>query len=340
MGDMLVLGGAGFIGSNAADRFLREGHSVTIFDNFSRVGTPVNAEWLKKNHPNVDIVRGDIRFDRKLLEETVKGKDLVLHMAAQIAMTRAVSNPEEDFDINVRGTMHVLEAMRRQNSSATLIFASTNKVYGKLTHIPVTEKEKRYDYKDLLGGVSENFPLEFNSIYACSKGACDQYVHDYADTYGMNSVVFRQSCIYGPRQFGIEEQGWLSWLTIASLQNKKITLYGNGKQVRDVLFIDDLVNAFELAHKKISKTKGQVYNVGGGPKFTLSLLELVAELEKHLGKKILFAHGDWRPGDQYIFVSDISKIKNDIGWEPKVGPVEGVKRLVEWTKQNTHFFPG
>ncbi len=339
MENILVLGGAGFIGSNATDSLLKAGHNVTVFDNFSRVGTPVNGEWLKKNHPNIKIVKGDIRFDRKLLEEQIKDKDLVIHMAAQIAMTRAVANPEEDFDINVRGTMHVLEAMRKQKSNASLIFASTNKVYGKLSHFPVVEKEKRYDYKNLPKGVPEDSPMDFNSIYACSKGACDQYVRDYTNTYGMNTVVFRQSCIYGPRQFGIEEQGWLSWLTIAALQNKKITLYGNGKQVRDVLFIDDLVNAFRLAHKNISKTRGKVFNVGGGPKFTLSLLELLDELEILLGKKIPVSHGDWRPGDQHIFVSDISKMKEEIGWEPHVGPKEGIKRLVEWTKENQKFFP-
>ncbi len=339
MDRVLVLGGAGFIGSNAADKFLKQGHEVTVFDNFSRIGSPLNAEWLKKNHANVKVVKGDILHDRKLLEENVKDKDLVVHMAAQIAMTRAVANPEEDFDINVRGTMHVLEAMRKSKSNATMVFASTNKVYGKLSHIPVEEKQKRYDYKELKSGVSEEFPLDFNSIYACSKGACDQYVRDYANTYGLHNVVFRQSCIYGPRQFGIEEQGWLSWLTIAALKNKKITLYGNGKQVRDVLFIDDLVNAFELAHKNISRTKGQVYNIGGGPKFTLSLLELLDEIEMHLGKKIPFSYGDWRPGDQYIFVCDISKMKKDTGWEPKVSQKEGVKRLVEWTKENQKDFP-
>lgn len=339
MENILVLGGAGFIGSNAANKFLSEGQEVTIFDNFSRVGSHVNADWLKKNHQNIKVVKGDIRTDRKLLEKNIKGKDLVLHMAAQIALTRAVANPEEDFDINVRGTMHVIEAMRKLKSDATLIFASTNKVYGKLEQVQIVEKEKRYEYKDLKTGVSENFPLIFNSIYACSKGACDQYVHDYAHTYGLNTVVFRQSCIYGPRQFGIEEQGWLSWLTIAALKNKKITLYGNGKQVRDVLFIDDLVNAFEFAHKNISKARGQVYNVGGGPEFTLSLLELLDHLENFLGKKIPYAYGDWRPGDQPIFVSDISKMKKELGWKPKVPAKDGIKSLVDWTIENQAYFP-
>ena len=263
MEKVLVVGGAGFIGSNAAAHYLEKGFDVSIFDNFSRFGTKENADWLEKNYPKLKIIKGDIRTDRLLLEKHVQEKDVIIHLAAQTAVTNSLKKPEEDFDINLRGTFHLLESLRKNKSEATLIFASTNKVYGELENIKVKEKQTRHEFDGLPFGIPETQGIEFNSPYSCSKGASDQYVSNYGKSYGLNTVVLRQSCIYGERQFGVEDQGWLSWFTIAVLQNKKISVYGNGKQIRDVLFVNDLVDCFELAHKKIKTLKrGEVFNIG------------------------------------------------------------------------------
>ncbi|PIP24133.1 MAG: CDP-paratose 2-epimerase [Candidatus Nealsonbacteria bacterium CG23_combo_of_CG06-09_8_20_14_all_37_18] len=330
----LITGGAGFIGTNAAAYYLKKGNKVVVYDNLSRAGAKQNLNWLKKQGGNLVFVKGDIRDDKKLLETFKKyGPDLVLHLAAQVTMVTSVENPREDFEINALGTFNLLEAMRNTKSKAAALYSSTNKVMGELLHIPVLEKEKRYDYKNIKG-VNESFPLDFFGPYGCSKGTGDQYFLDYARIFGLNTIVFRQSGIYGSHQFGIEEQGWLAWFCNALLFDKPVTIFGNGKQVRDVLYIDDLLRAFDLALKNIKKTRGKAYNVGGGPKFSLSIWELFEILEKLAGKKFNYKFGPWRPGDQKVYISDVSKAKKDFGWSPTISPKEGVKNLYNWIFQN------
>ena len=330
----LITGGAGFIGTNAAAYYLKKGNKVVVYDNLSRAGAKQNLNWLKKQGGNLVFVKGDIRDDKKLLETFKKyGPDLVLHLAAQVTMVTSVENPREDFEINALGTFNLLEAMRNTKSKAAALYSSTNKVMGELLHIPVLEKEKRYDYKNIKG-VNESFPLDFFGPYGCSKGTGDQYFLDYARIFGLNTIVFRQSGIYGSHQFGIEEQGWLAWFCNTLLFDKPVTIFGNGKQVRDVLYIDDLLRAFDLALKNIKKTRGKAYNVGGGPKFSLSIWELFEILEKLAGKKFNYKFGPWRPGDQKVYISDVSKAKKDFGWSPTISPKEGVKNLYNWIFQN------
>ena len=335
----LIIGGAGFIGSNLADYFLRKKQEVAIFDNFSRKGAVVNTKWLRKNHPQVKVIKEDIRTDLKVLQKEIERNDVICHLAGQVAVTTSVANPREDFEINALGTFNVLEAIRQSKNQPTLVFTSTNKVYGKMEEIEVIEKKTRYEYKNLPLGVSEKQNLDFHSPYGCSKGAADQYVRDYARIYGLKTIVFRQSCIYGPRQFGVEDQGWLAWFIIASVLDKPIIIYGDGKQVRDILYINDLVKAFDLAVQKINKTGGQIYNIGGGRENTISIwVEFGPILEELLGKKIKVKQSDWRPGDQPVFISDIRKAKKELGWEPKIGVEEGIKKLFNWVVKNKELF--
>lgn len=338
MGKILVIGGAGFIGCNLAKRFLDKGREVVVFDNFSRKGSEKNLEWLKESKGKLEVVRADIRTDQKELERCAQDAEAIYHLAAQVAVTTSVTDPREDFEINALGTFNVLEAARKAKNDAVLIFASTNKVYGKMENVKVGERNGRYEYSDLKNGIAENFPLDFHSPYGCSKGAGDQYVRDYARIYGMKNVVLRQSCIYGPRQFGIEDQGWVAWFCIASALGKPITIYGDGKQIRDVLHVADLTDAFELATEKINKTNGRIYNIGGGPKNTMSLLELVSYIEDSLGIKIDASYDDWRPGDQKVFVSNINKAKEEFGWEPKIEVKQGVQKLIQWVSENKNLF--
>ena len=330
---ILISGGCGFIGTNATAYHLKKGNKVIIYDNLSRAGAKQNLNWLL-GQGNFVFIKGDIRDDKKLLAVFKKYKpDLILHLAAQVEMVGSVENPRYDFEVNALGTFNVLEAMRKTKSKAAAIYTSTNKVMGELSYIPIIEKKKRYDYKDIKG-VNEHFPLDFCGPYGCSKGCGDQYFLDYARIYGLNTVVFRQSGIYGPHQFGIEEQGWLAWFTNALLFDKPVTIYGDGKQVRDVLYVDDLISAFNLAFKNIKKTRGKAYNIGGGPKFSLSIWELFEILEKLVNKKFNYKFGSWRPGDQKIYISDINKAKKEFAFEPKISPKEGVKKLYNWISQN------
>ena len=332
----LVTGGCGFIGTNVAAYYIKRGDKVIVFDNLSRAGSKENLKWLKKQKGKFIFVKGDIRDDKKLLVTFKKYRpDLVYHLAAQTTMVTSVTNPREDFEINALGTFNVLEAMRKGSPKASLIFSSTNKVMGELTNIPVVEKKKRYSYKNIKG-VSEKYPIDPHGPYGCSKYTGDSYTIDYARIFGLNTIVFRQSGIYGPHQFGIEEQGWLAWFCNALLFDKPVTIFGNGKQVRDVLYIDDLLRAFDLAFKNIKKTRGQAYNIGGGPKFSLSIhWELVDLLEEISGKKFKkVSFSNWRPGDQKVYISDISKAKKEFGWQPLVSPKEGVKKLFNWISQN------
>lgn len=335
---ILITGGAGFIGSNLSAHFLEKGEAVTVFDNFQRRGTRSNIAWLKKNYPKVQVIEGDIRR-QKDLNESVKGQEVVIHLAAQVAVTTSVVNPREDFDINALGTFNMLEAVRKSGHKPIVIFSSTNKVYGGMEDVKVIEKDGKYIYRDLINGVSEKMYLDFHSPYGCSKGAADQYVRDYSRIYEIPTVVFRQSCIYGPRQFGIEDQGWIAWFIIALSLGKPITIYGDGKQVRDVLYVDDLVRLFDLAIAKISVAKGKIYNVGGGPGNTLSVwTEFGPLLEKLFQRKINPKFVSWRPGDQKVFVSDISFVKKEIGWSPKISVEEGVTKLFNWITANKSLF--
>lgn len=336
----LIIGGAGFIGINLAHYLLKNNAEIYIFDNLSRKGTIENINWLTKKHPDqkIEITVGDIRFDKQKLIALIQKVDVVYHLAAQVAVTCSVKDPYEDFTINALGTFNVLEAIRQSGNNPILIYSSTNKVYGGMEDVEIIEKNNRYEYKDLPNGIPENRLLDFHSPYGCSKGAADQYVHDYSRIYGLRTVVFRQSCIYGKRQFGIEDQGWVAWFTIAATLDRALTIYGDGKQIRDVLYVEDLARAFNQATKMIDKTVGKIYNIGGGIKNTLSLLELVIYLEKMLNKKINYSFSDWRPGDQPVYVSDIQKAKNEFNWEPKISVLEGIEKLSTWVKKNENLF--
>ncbi len=335
----LITGGAGFIGTNLAAHYLTQGKRVTILDNFSRSGTEDNLRWLQKTFGDrLAVVRADIRTDEGALQRAVAGAEVVFHFAAQVAVTCSVTDPREDFEINALGTFNVMEAVRNSKSRPIVLYSSTNKVYGKMADVPVTERGGRHVYTSLAEGVGEDRPLEFYSPYGCSKGTGDQYVLDYARIYGLRTVVFRQSCIYGPHQFGIEDQGWVAWFAIRAMQDLPVTIYGDGKQVRDVLCIPDLNAAYDAAIRNIDRISGQAYNIGGGPRNTLSLLELIGLLEQRFGRKMSYDFSDWRPGDQLVFVSDIRKAKRDFGWEPKVGTTEGVGLLTDWLAQNQDLF--
>jgi CDP-paratose 2-epimerase len=338
---ILITGGAGFIGCNLAEACIRAGQQVTLFDNLSRRGSEANLNWLRQTCGSnaFNFVRGDIR-DYPSILAAAKGQEAIYHLAAQTAVTTSVIDPRPDFEINALGTFNVLEAVRNAGENPVLIFASTNKVYGGMEDAKATELETRYILADYPNGVSEARNLDFHSPYGCSKGAADQYVHDYSRIYGLRSVVFRQSCIYGQRQMGVEDQGWVAWFAIAAVSGKAITIYGNGKQVRDLLHVDDLVRAYQTATDRIGVTAGQVYNLGGGPANTLSIwAEFGPLLSELIGHPIVpAAFSDWRPGDQPVFVADVAKARRDFGWEPQVSVREGIGRLIEWVKANRELF--
>jgi CDP-paratose 2-epimerase len=334
---VMITGGAGFIGTNLANRLLKEGYGVTIFDNLSRPGVEKNLAWLKSKHPQIRTVIADVR-DQYAVEQAVNDVTHVFHFAAQVAVTTSLDYPVFDYEINLKGTVNVLEAIRKSVHQPSLIFTSTNKVYGNLEDIEIKANTTRYYPEDKSierRGISENRSLDFHSPYGSSKGAADQYVLDYARSYGLRTSVFRMSCIYGPHQFGTEDQGWVAHFILKALAKEKITLYGDGMQVRDILYVDDLVNAFMLAWSKADELKGEVFNMGGGPSNVISLLELIKMLEKLQKEKIAVEFQNWRKGDQKYYVSDFSKFKNVTRWEPEYSYKEGVIKLYEWLK--THF---
>src|SRR5512133_2515620 len=283
-----VTGGAGFIGSNYVDRLLDRGEKVTIYDNLSRAGAPRNLKWLQEKYGEkaFELVVGDVR-DAAQLAVSTREADVIVHLAGQVAVTTSVVKPREDFEINALGTFNVLEAARLNGRDPVFLYASTNKVYGGMDDVNVVERATRWEYESLPFGAAESQPLDFHSPYGCSKGTGDQYVRDYSRIYGLRSVVFRQSCIYGPRQFGIEDQGWVAWFIIAAVTGRPITVYGDGKQVRDILNVEDLLNAYDLGVEKNDIAAGKVYNVGGGPENVMSIwAEFCPSLEKLLGKQI------------------------------------------------------
>lgn len=335
---VLVTGGAGFIGSNTVRQFLKDGHEVLVLDNCSRPGAAKNLEWLRQIR-SFEFYKADIRDYRVIRQVISPGSnlDLIVHLAGQVAVTTSVQYPRDDFEQNLLGTINILEAMRETYSDATLIFASTNKVYGGLHHLPLVKHPYRYVY-ETVDGIDEQYPLDFHSPYGCSKGAADQYVRDYGRIYDLRTVVFRQSCIYGPRQFGIEDQGWVAWFALAALHGLPLTVYGDGCQVRDVLHVDDLVKAFTMAMENIDKTEGKIFNIGGGPKNTLSVLELIAFLGDYLNKEIEFSEAEWRPGDQRVFVCDIDQATKTFGWKPEIDVETGLSRLCDWISNNMELF--
>lgn len=338
--NILITGGAGFIGSNYAARCIARGEKVVIFDNLSRPGALSNVEWLKTTYgPEAFLLlTGDVR-DEKAMREAAADAEVIVHLAGQVAVTTSVMNPREDFEINARGTFNLLEAARASGRNPAVLYASTNKVYGGMEDVRVEETETDYRYADFPMGIPETQPLDFHSPYGCSKGSGDQYVRDYHRIYGLPTVVLRQSCIYGLRQFGVEDQGWVAWFVIAAVTGRPITIYGDGKQVRDVLFVEDLLDAYDAALNHLDVTAGQVYNIGGGPANTMSIwIEFKPILERLLERPIPIASGDWRPGDQRIYVSDIRKAAGDLNWTPRIGVAQGVERLYRWVLENRNLF--
>jgi len=342
---IFITGGAGFIGCNMAAHHLAKGRHVTLYDNLSRLRTEHNLGWLRDEAPHGDgaslqFIRGDTR-DFDALREAVRDSrpDLIVHLAAQVAVTTSVRNPREDFEINALGTFNVLEAARLQERPPAVFYASTNKVYGGMEDVVVVPAGARYVYRDLPKGVTEHQPLDFHSPYGCSKGAGDQYVRDYSRIYGLRTVVFRQSAIYGPRQFGVEDQGWLAHFIIAAVTGRPINIYGDGRQVRDMLHVSDLIRAYELAWTHINKVSGEVFNLGGGSTNTMSIwTECGPMLEALKGESIPVRHGEWRPGDQLVCVMDYSKAAAILGWQPIVGIREGIQQLWTWVAANRELF--
>jgi CDP-paratose 2-epimerase len=334
MKKLLITGGCGFIGTNAARYFAQRGYEVLAVDNFSRPGSEENVKVLRAEGiacEQLDIVTQSVELAALV---RTRGIEVILHAAAQVAVTTSVHNPVFDFNQNALGTLNVLEAARNAPQKPIVLFTSTNKVYGGLEQFPAQDGGKRYVLPELPQGVHENVLIDFHSPYGCSKGAADQYTRDYERIYDLPTVVFRQSCIYGPHQFGIVDQGWVAFLTMQAYFGKPITIYGDGKQVRDVLSVSDLCRAFEAAFGHIGTTRGKIYNMGGGATHSVSLLEYVDFLEKRLGKKLDVRFADWRPGDQRVYVSDISKAKRDFVWEPQQDLPEGFEAMFAWIEQN------
>jgi CDP-paratose 2-epimerase len=329
----LITGGAGFIGSNLAHRLLASGRRVRILDNLSRAGVQQNLQWLQGNHGDkLDAVIADVR-DAGAVNRAMAGISRVFHFAAQVAVTTSLDDPREDFSVNAQGTLNVLEAARARPVPPAVLMTSTNKVYGGLDDVDLTAWNKRYapaDERMRTSGVSETRPLDFHSPYGCSKGAADQYVLDYARSFGMTTTVFRMSCIYGPRQFGTEDQGWVAHFILRAQRGEPITIYGDGMQVRDILFIDDLVDAFLLAEKHAQKLSGRAFNIGGGPGSTISLLDLLDQIESLHGHRPRISFDRWRTGDQRYYVSDTRAFEQATGWQRKVHAADGIARLYDW----------
>src|SRR5947209_2503950 len=330
---VLVTGGCGFIGCNIADRLAARGDDVTVFDNLARSGVRENAQWLKSRHGDrVNIVVADIRDPIPVID-TVREAGAVIHLAAQVAVTDSVADPAADFETNARGTLNILEAVRLHNATAPVLFASTNKVYGRLiddTQIVRENQRYRPASAELADGISENAPLDFYSPYGCSKGTADQYVHDYARVFGLATVVMRMSCIYGPRQFGTEDQGWIAHFLLSAIRGNTLTIYGDGHQVRDALHVSDAVNAWLAALDHIALARGRVFNLGGGPASSISLLELIDQITALTGRSIKYQFADWRPGDQPWYVTETRALSSALGWTPKMSLPEGLRSLHQW----------
>lgn len=336
---VLITGGAGFVGTNLADRLLRSGRRVRVYDNLSRPGVAHNLAWLRGVHGAlIEVDVADVR-DAERLRRAVARAAEVYHLAAQVAVTTSLVDPIADFDVNARGTLNLLEALRTLDTPPPLVSTSTNKVYGDLEDLALAPQGQRYHPSDAsvgAHGIGEDRPLRLHSPYGCSKGAADQYVLDYARTFGLRAVVFRMSCIYGPHQLGNEDQGWMAHFLIQALTGRPITLYGDGMQVRDPLFIDDLVDALLQAQHQAHGLSGRAFNIGGGPAHTVSLLELVDLLDRRFGLKPRLTFGRWRPGDQRYYVSDTRRFQAVSGWRPAIALDKGLDLLGAWLQANLH----
>jgi CDP-paratose 2-epimerase len=332
----LITGGAGFVGVNLAHRLLSEKRPVLILDNLSRPGVERNLTWLRDEHPRgFDVMVADIR-DEAAVHRAVARARQVFHFAAQVAVTTSLVRPREDFSINALGTLNVLEAIRVQPKPPPIVLTSTNKVYGGLEDVSLRLDGQRYAPESAevgANGISEARPLDFHSPYGCSKGTADQYVRDYARSYGLQTVVFRMSCIYGQRQFGTEDQGWVAHFLLRALAGEPITIYGDGCQVRDILHVDDLVDAFLLADAHMARLSGQAFNIGGGPGNVISLLDLLDRIETLEGRRPAIAFEGWRTGDQRYYVSDTRRFQQATGWQPRIGAAEGTQRLHRWLRE-------
>jgi CDP-paratose 2-epimerase len=329
---VLITGGAGFIGSNLADRLAGEGHEVIVYDALSRPGVERNLAWLRERHgKRITAIIGDIRDEDEVVRAAADAK-AAFHFAAQVAVTTSMVDPREDFEINVRGTINLLDAVRARSEPVPVIFASTNKVYGDLGDLPFNERDECYEPVGLIArrGIDERRPLDFHTPYGCSKGAADQYVLDYARSFGIPTLVFRMSCIYGQRQMGTEDQGWVAHFLIRALEGEPITIYGDGKQVRDILDVGDAVNAYVGALEHIDRVQGRAFNLGGGPENAVSLLQLLDEMRHVAGRDVELRFEDWRPGDQRWYVSDAHRARAELGLPKARGWRDGVACLAQW----------
>lgn len=342
---IVITGGAGLVGSHAAEYFAKREEEVIVLDNlmrsslfgYDKKSVEYNWNYLAK-YGNIKRIKGDVRSEEDIMKAISDDSDVVIHTAAQPGVPSSVRMPKKDFDINALGTLNVLECVRQKCKEAVFIYTSTNKVYGEnVDKIPLIEKETRYIYNGV-DGVSEKMSTDLtgHTPYGVSKLVGDLYTQEYGRIYGIKTGIFRMSCIYGVRQFGFEDQGWVAWFVIANLMNKPITIYGNGKQVRDLLYVTDLIEAFDKFIK--SNSRHEVFNIGGGAAKTISLLEFLQELEKVTGKKSKISFSDWRPSDQKVYISDIRKVKQKLNWEPKVKPGDGMRRIVEWVRENREIF--
>ena len=332
---IVITGGAGFVGTNLAHRLLSQGRSVVLFDNLSRSGVEQNLQWLKDAHgPKVRLELADVR-DPYALRRVVTGAEAVYHLAAQVAVTTSLTDPQEDFAVNAGGTLNLLEAIRRCSHPPMLLFTSTNKVYGGLSDVHLRKLDDRYgpvDAEIAATGIGEDRPLDFHSPYGCSKGSADQYVIDYARTFGLQAIIFRMSCIYGPHQFGNEDQGWVAHFLARTLDREGLTIFGDGRQVRDILFVEELVDAMLLAMKNMARLSGRAFNIGGGPSRSISLLELLDRIEIMHGARPRTTFEDWRPGDQRYYVSDVRSFSHATGWKPQVTIEDGLLSLYNWLR--------
>jgi len=332
----LVTGGAGFIGSNLADRLATDGHDVLVLDALARPGVEANLHWLKARHPERITARiADIR-DEAAVEEAARDAKVVFHLAGQVAVTTSLADPREDFDINLRGTFNLLDALRRQGRAVPLIFASTNKVYGALSDVALERTAEGYRPVDAAlqaHGISEARPLDFHTPYGCSKGGADQYVLDFARSFGIPTAVLRMSCIYGQRQMGTEDQGWVAHFLIRALRGEPITIFGDGFQVRDVLQVEDAVAAYLAAWKRIGAVAGRAFNLGGGPGNAVSLRQVLAAIEELVGRHVTVDYADWRAGDQRYYVSDTRLVQRELGLGTTTPWRAGLAGLARWLSE-------
>ena len=333
-----VVGGAGFVGCNLADLYASNGARVRVIDNLARPGSEKNLEWLRRKHgESVEAVLADVREEADLWR-ALKGAGAIFHMAAQVAVTTSLENPRDDFAVNATGTLNLLEWMRTQAPQTPLIFASTNKVYGCLEDVAVTVRNGRHEPADgalATRGIGEDRPLALRTPYGCSKGAADQYVLDYAKSFGLRTAVLRMSCVYGPRQFGNEDQGWVAHFLLRALEGAPITIYGDGAQVRDILHVRDAVSAYRLVLDNIDAVRGEAFNLGGGPANAISLRELIERLRAITGQRVDVDHGPWRSGDQPWFVADTSRIEKRLGWRITTDWRDGLDDLARWMRAST-----